>query len=130
MLIRKSSQRQRRCCIRIAFGRIDFYQCALDNAFDRQYKRCVVHRIFEHLVAGRRFNGFIVAPNALLAVGQQGDPAAPASFIAAIDPATGKDLWCEELPAPPVKGGVAIDRNGTIAVSTTQGQIHCYAAAP
>jgi outer membrane protein assembly factor BamB len=80
-------------------------------------------------VSGRRFNSLIVAPGAVLAAGQRGDPAAPVSFLAAIDIASGKEIWYEELPAPPVKGGAAIDRDGRIVVSLASGQILCFAGA-
>lgn len=73
----------------------------------------------------RRFNGFIVSPNGLLAAGHPDDQPDQA-FLAMIDLASGQDLWKEALPSPAVKGGLAIDAAGRILVSLENGNVRCY----
>jgi len=77
--------------------------------------------------SGRRFNSFVAAADALVAAGQTGPPDAPTAFLAAIDIRDGSDFWNRELPAPVVKGGTAVDHEGRIVVSLTDGQVLCFA---
>ncbi|HUT34138.1 MAG TPA: PQQ-binding-like beta-propeller repeat protein [Planctomycetota bacterium] len=76
-----------------------------------------------HLPQGRKFNAFIVAPNLLLAAGQEGSQA----FLAAIRLQDGSLLWEEKLPAPAVKGGLASDHQGRILLSLSDGRTVCFA---
>ncbi len=72
--------------------------------------------------AARKFNAFIVAPDKLVAAGQEESRA----FLEAIDLLDGSVLWREELPARPVKGGLAPDAQGRVLVSLVDGRILCY----
>jgi outer membrane protein assembly factor BamB len=74
---------------------------------------------------GRRFNGLILGPKAVLAAGQTGGRGA---FLSLIDLKNGTDLWSVQLPAAPVKGGVAVDHQARIVVSLANGQVLCFAA--
>ncbi|MCA9173435.1 MAG: PQQ-binding-like beta-propeller repeat protein [Planctomycetales bacterium] len=75
----------------------------------------------------RRFTSFIVTDKALLATGHPGDRE-DLSFMASIDPKTGKDHWIVKIPANAVKGGASIDHRGRIYVATENGQLICYSA--
>jgi outer membrane protein assembly factor BamB len=79
--------------------------------------------------AGRRFNSFIVAENALLAAGHTGPESKDTSFLAAIDLDSGSDRWLEELPGPVVKSGAAVNHQGQIFISLENGQVLAFAAA-
>ena len=79
--------------------------------------------------SGRRFNSFIVTEETLLAAGQAGAGEGQTAFLAAINVDDGSDRWSLELPAPVVKGGTAIDRQGRIIASLTNGQVICFAPA-
>ena len=48
------------------------------------------------------------------------------SWIFALSMLDGTELWRQELPAPPVLFGAAIDRNGRILVSLQNGHVLCY----
>lgn len=76
--------------------------------------------------AKRRFTGFIVADNHLLATGHP-EEKTDSAFLAAIDVDSGKDLWHHELPALAVKGGMALDSNGRIFVVTEAGELLSFA---
>jgi len=76
----------------------------------------------------RRFNSFIVGPQALLAAGHTGNDASDSSFLAAMQLDTGADVWLEKLPGPVVKGGTAIDHQGRIFVSLENGKVLAFAA--
>jgi outer membrane protein assembly factor BamB len=78
----------------------------------------------------RRFNSFIVGPQALLAAGHTGDDAGGSSFLAAVQLDTGADIWLEKMPGPVVKGGTAIDHQGRIFVSLENGKVLAFAAQP
>jgi len=69
------------------------------------------------------FNAFVVAPNLLLAAGQEGAQA----FLSAIRLEDGSAPWEEGLPAAPVKGGLACDHEGRILVSLSHGRISTVA---
>ena len=78
------------------------------------------------LPPARKFNAFVVAPNLLLAAGQEGSQA----FLTAISLQDGSLLWQEKLPAAPVKGGLACDQQGRVLVSLSDGRILCLARPP
>jgi len=78
--------------------------------------------------SGHRFNSFVVAPNALLAAGHSGSGASEEPFLAAIDIASGADIWRQALPAAAVKAGTAVDRQGRIVVALENGQIVAFAS--
>jgi len=74
------------------------------------------------LPSERKFNAFVVAPNLLLAAGQDGAQA----FLAAINLQDGSCLWQEKLPVPAVKGGLASDHRGRILLSLSDGRTVCF----
>ena len=80
--------------------------------------------------ANRRYNGFVVAGDVLLAAGHTGPSAADTSFVAAIDVDDGSDLWQQKLPGPVVKGGLAVNHRGQIFVALENGRIVALADAP
>ncbi len=75
-----------------------------------------------------RFQSFLITPGKLLAGGQGGAGSSAEPFLAAIDIASGKDLWREKLSAPVVKAGTAIDRQGQIIVALENGEVQEFAA--
>ncbi|MCA9063448.1 MAG: PQQ-binding-like beta-propeller repeat protein, partial [Planctomycetaceae bacterium] len=77
----------------------------------------------------RRFTGFIVSNDRLLAAGHP-DEAPEQAFLAAINISDGSDLWVVNLPADAVKGGTAIDASGRIYVATEDGQLLCFRSTP
>ena len=77
----------------------------------------------------QRFNSFIVAPNALLAAGQDAADGQAGAFVAVIDLKDGADRWRLPLPAPPVKNGAAIDRSGRVFVALDDGRVACFSEA-
>jgi outer membrane protein assembly factor BamB len=77
----------------------------------------------------RRFNGFIVASNALVAAGQETSDGKTKCFVAAVNLQDGSDLWQQQVAAAVVKGGQAVDHNGRIFVSLDDGQVLCLGAA-
>ncbi|MBA7664852.1 Outer membrane protein assembly factor BamB [subsurface metagenome] len=74
---------------------------------------------------GTRFKGFIVSPDVLLAAGLRTTGDKAASSLAAIRIKDGTVIWRKELPAPVVKGGVAVDSKGRIVVALENGRIVC-----
>jgi len=78
---------------------------------------------------GRRFNGFAVSSDVLLAAGHTGGDQVDRIFLAAVHVGDGSDLWREELPAPAVRGGVAVDRAGRIVVALEDGRLIGYGPA-
>jgi PQQ enzyme repeat/PQQ-like domain len=48
------------------------------------------------------------------------------SKVTALDMKDGSLLWAQDLPAPPVPWGLAVDRYGRTIVSLRDGQIVCY----
>ena len=85
-------------------------------------------------VAGQRFNSVILAGDVVLAAGQAGDLAdSPAgspdvrrAFLAAFSLKDGSRIWSEELPAPVVKGGTAVDHRGRIVAALQNGEVLCF----
>lgn len=74
----------------------------------------------------RRFTGFVVSEQQLLATGH--NAANPQdTFLSAINIADGANAWTQKLPALPVKGGAAIDQDGLIYVSLEDGRLMCFA---
>jgi len=76
-----------------------------------------------------KFNSLIVAPNAVLTAGQTASPDGARSFLAAVDVENGSQIWKEELPAPVVKGGTALDHKARVFVSLADGRVLAFAAA-
>lgn len=78
--------------------------------------------------ANRRFTSLILQESGarLLAAGHPDEKPAE-SFLTLIDVETGEDLWNENLPAPAVKGGTAIDAKGRIFVVLENGEVRCFA---
>jgi outer membrane protein assembly factor BamB len=74
---------------------------------------------------GRRFNAFVTADDLLLGAGDRTTDAQQ-PFLAAIDVATGQDAWRFDLPAAPVRAGLAVDHRATIVVTLENGQILAY----
>lgn len=74
-----------------------------------------------------KYNGFIVAPDQLLAAGQTDVAGQTKSFLSAVNVEDGSEVWRRELPAPVVKGGAAIDHKARIIVSLQDGPILCFA---
>lgn len=73
----------------------------------------------------RRFTGFVVADDQLLATGHtEEQPDKP--FLVAISIADGRDLWRINLPADAVKGGTAVDAAGRVYVALENGQLMCF----
>ena len=73
----------------------------------------------------RRFASFIVGKTNLIAVGDVGNEN-KIPFIASINLKTGKNNWVHQLTAQPIKGGAAIDNQGRVLVSLTNGQVICF----
>jgi outer membrane protein assembly factor BamB len=74
---------------------------------------------------GRRFKGFAVTSDVLLAAGVSNADGQVTSSLTAIQIKDGKTIWHRELPAPAVKGGVAIDSQARIVVALENGQVVC-----
>ncbi len=77
--------------------------------------------------ADRRFNGFVVSPARLLAAGHP-DEHPDEAFLVAMNIKDGADLWLYALPAPAVKGGIAMDHKRNIYVSLENGSLLCFEA--
>jgi outer membrane protein assembly factor BamB len=75
-----------------------------------------------------RFQSFLVTPGKLLAAGHDGAGASEEPFLAAIDIASGENLWREKLSGPVVKAGTAIDSQGRIIVALETGRVLEFAA--
>jgi len=76
-----------------------------------------------------RSDAIALCANAVVIAGlkepaSEDQPATP--VLAAIDRESGKALWEHALPAPTVKWGLAIDRQGRIIATLTNGQTVCY----
>ena len=78
--------------------------------------------------ANRRFNGFAVSQDRLIAAGHV-DSQTNEAFLAAIMIKEGTDQWLKRLPANAVKGGVAVDHHGRVYVSLENGQLLCFGRA-
>jgi outer membrane protein assembly factor BamB len=78
----------------------------------------------------RQFNAFAVTPGALLAAGQGPAGGGAKPFVAAIGIEDGAELWRYDLPAPPVKGGLAVDHDGRLFIALADGRLLCLARSP
>jgi outer membrane protein assembly factor BamB len=74
-----------------------------------------------------RFTGFVVGLGALLTAGETATPAGPKPFLASVDIQNGSPAWREELPAPVVKSGLAVDHQARIIAALENGQVLCFA---
>ena len=68
----------------------------------------------------------LISTHELLAAGQKGPREAPTSFLSAIALDNGEPIWTEELPAPAVQCGTAVDAEGRILVSLTNDEVVCF----
>jgi len=75
--------------------------------------------------ASRRFTSFIVSGDRLLATGHT-EAAPDQPFVVAMRVKDGSDIWLQELPSLPVKGGTAIDHQGRVYVTLENGQLLCF----
>ena len=78
--------------------------------------------LWEHK-PGSQYHSFIITPDSLLTAGQLPSENKPNGFLSAVNIADGSELWREELPAPAVKAGAAIDRQGRIFVTLQDGRV-------
>lgn len=76
---------------------------------------------------GLRYNSFAIGQKNLLAAGHAGEDDQTGSSLAAIELATGKVLWKQDLSGAVVKAGTAVDREGRILVALRDGKVLCYA---
>ena len=74
---------------------------------------------------GTRFTGFVITDDVLLAAGVRTAGDNITTLLKAVRIKDGTSLWHKELPAPVVKGGVAIDSKGRIVVALKNGTIVC-----
>lgn len=77
----------------------------------------------------RLFTAFVVTPDVLLA-GGPADGDGQRGVMAAISLPDGATLWKQELPALPVKAGIALDSQHRIVVTLENGQLLCFQPAP
>jgi len=74
---------------------------------------------------GTRYKGFVVTPEILLAAAVTGTEESRVSFLVAIQIVDGKTIWRQALPAPVVKGGLAVDSQARIVATLENGQVVC-----
>jgi len=69
-----------------------------------------------------------VGKNAVIVTGVNRDKAGAVTLsgMCAIQLSDGKVLWRESLPAPPVAWGAALDRDGQIVVTMTDGRVAAF----
>ena len=72
------------------------------------------------------YNSFIISPNVLLAAGQSGTAGQTGPFLSAVNVEDGREIWRENLPAPVVKAGTAIDHKARIVASLQDGRVLCF----
>lgn len=85
-----------------------------------------VTTVWEH-PPGARYNAFIIAPGALLAASQSSQGRSGAT-LTALKIEDGAEIWRHPLPAPAVKGGIALDNDGRIIVSLQDGRVLCFSS--
>ena len=73
----------------------------------------------------------VVGPNAIVAVvqHQQKYRAQPQWFVVAFDQGSGKATWRHEIKDEPLPGGLLINRDGRIVVTTLAGNLLSLASA-
>jgi outer membrane protein assembly factor BamB len=73
-----------------------------------------------------------IAANAAIAVVQQQQKyrAQPQRYVLAFDSKTGRTIWRHELFEEPIPGGLLIDRDGSVVVTTLNGSVVCFSANP
>ena len=81
---------------------------------------------------GNRFEAvsIVVCPNAILTVAKQQQKfrARPQWYLTALDLKTGQPNWQQEIPGEPLPGGLLVDRDGQIVVTTLDGRLLAYGA--
>ena len=76
------------------------------------------------------YKGFVQTPKALLIAGvQRDDEGKLHGAVIALNRADGQALWSHRLPAEPAEWPLAVDRDGRIFVSLTDGKVVCLAPA-
>jgi len=75
--------------------------------------------------SGTRYKAFIMTDDVLLAAGVKGVDGNGQPSLTAIRVKDGTSLWREDLPAPVVKAGLAIDSEGRIIATLENGRIVC-----
>jgi len=75
---------------------------------------------------GWRCQGFVIAPDALLVAGETVAADQKSFSLAAVNVKSGADLWRRRLPAPVVKGGIAVDHKGRIFLALEDGRILAF----
>lgn len=79
---------------------------------------------------GNRFEAvsIVVCPNAILTVAKQQQKfrARPQWYLSALNIQTGKANWQQEIPGEPLPGGLIVDRDGQIVVTTLDGRLLAY----
>ena len=73
------------------------------------------------------YTAFIITPQVLVAAGP-GPGEGQKPILTAMRLSDGTPLWTTELPAVPVKGGLAIDQHKRMVVTLEDGQVLCFAA--
>lgn len=73
------------------------------------------------------YTAFIITPQVLVAAGP-GSIDNPRPVLTALRLSDGSSLWTTDLPAVPVKGGLAIDQRKRIVATLEDGQVLCFAA--
>jgi len=70
-----------------------------------------------------------IAANAVVAAGRRpaGEEQTPVWLVAALDLQTGKELWSQPLPEPPLPGGLCLDARGRTLVVLESGKVVCLA---
>ena len=74
---------------------------------------------------GNRFKGFVITPEVLLAAGVRDTNGPGTPSLKAIQIDNGKPIWRKDLPAPVVKGGIAVDSEARIVLALENGQVVC-----
>ena len=74
----------------------------------------------------RRFTACILSDEAMIGGGHR-DGEDKEARLWAIDVRNGEDRWEKQLPALPVKGGVALGANGSVYVALENGELICFA---
>ena len=75
-------------------------------------------------------SGVVLSKNAVLVVGRlrnQAKEAKSKSVLMALDLEDGRTLWSHSLPAQAASWGLAVDHEGRILVTLTDGRVLCYA---